>query len=162
MPLNIDFQQILLHLLNFVVLFGILYFLLYRPVKKFMDSRAEYYENLDKKAKEDLAKAQQEKDEFREKLDHAGEEISARAKKAYEEAEARGEEQILKAKQQAEKILEDARKSIENDREKMLQEARKEITDMVADAAEKLVPQTSTSQAFDDFLSAAERGEKDE
>ena len=40
-PLNIDWQQILLHLLNFVILFAILYFLLYDPVKKFMDKRCE-------------------------------------------------------------------------------------------------------------------------
>ena len=46
-PLNIDWQQILLHLLNFVILFAILYFLLYDPVKKFMDKRCEYYKNID-------------------------------------------------------------------------------------------------------------------
>ena len=31
-PLNIDFQQILLHLLNFAILGGGLYLLLYKPV----------------------------------------------------------------------------------------------------------------------------------
>ena len=31
-PLNIDWQQILLHLLNFVILAGGLYLLLYKPV----------------------------------------------------------------------------------------------------------------------------------
>ena len=39
MPLNINLQQILLHALNFVILFGAMYFLLYKPVKSFMDSR---------------------------------------------------------------------------------------------------------------------------
>ena len=38
-PLNIDWQQILLHVLNFVILFGGLYFLLYKPVKNFMAKR---------------------------------------------------------------------------------------------------------------------------
>ena len=33
-PLNIDFQQILLHLLNFAILGGGLYLLLYKPVKQ--------------------------------------------------------------------------------------------------------------------------------
>ena len=31
MPLNINLQQILLHALNFVILFGAMYFLLYKP-----------------------------------------------------------------------------------------------------------------------------------
>ena len=43
MPLNIDFQQVLLHMLNFVILFGGMYFILYGPVKKFMDARTEEY-----------------------------------------------------------------------------------------------------------------------
>ena len=43
-PLNIDWQQILLHLMNFVILAGGLYFLLYKPVKAFMDKRAAYYQ----------------------------------------------------------------------------------------------------------------------
>ena len=43
MPLGIDFAQIFLHLFNVVILFGGLYFILYSPVKKFMDKREEYY-----------------------------------------------------------------------------------------------------------------------
>ena len=39
MPLNINIQQIVLHALNFVILFGALYFLLYKPVKSYMDGR---------------------------------------------------------------------------------------------------------------------------
>lgn len=51
MPLNIDLVQILLHLLNFVILFAIMYFLLYNPIKKFTDKRIEYYKKLDEEAK---------------------------------------------------------------------------------------------------------------
>lgn len=36
-PLNIDWQQILLHLFNFSILVGGLYLLLFKPVKNFMD-----------------------------------------------------------------------------------------------------------------------------
>ena len=38
-PLNIDWQQILLHLMNFAILAGGLYLLLYKPVKQFMAKR---------------------------------------------------------------------------------------------------------------------------
>ena len=33
-PLNVDWQQILLHLFNFIILFGGLWLLLYKAVKK--------------------------------------------------------------------------------------------------------------------------------
>ena len=59
-PLNIDWQQILLHLLNFVILAGGLYLLLYKPVKTFMEKRQQYYQEQDAKAAKLLSDAQKE------------------------------------------------------------------------------------------------------
>ena len=50
LPLNINLQQIFLHMLNFVILTGGLYFILYNPVKKFMDQRTAHYAEMDKAA----------------------------------------------------------------------------------------------------------------
>lgn len=61
MPLNINLQQILLHALNFVILFGAMYFLLYKPVKSFMDSRKAHYEKMDEDTKAMLAEAEKTK-----------------------------------------------------------------------------------------------------
>ena len=44
-PLNIDWQQILLHLLNFAILAGGLYLLLYKPVKAFLAKRERFYQD---------------------------------------------------------------------------------------------------------------------
>ena len=57
LPLNIDIQQILLHMLNFVILFAVLYFLLYKPVKKFIDDREAEYKKAADEAKGKLEKA---------------------------------------------------------------------------------------------------------
>ena len=57
-PLNIDIQQILLHFMNFAILFLVLYFVLYKPVKKFMAKREEYYAQMDKDAQENLSAAE--------------------------------------------------------------------------------------------------------
>ena len=46
MPLNIDIVQILLHMLNFVILAGGLTLLLFKPVKKFMADRKQYFDSL--------------------------------------------------------------------------------------------------------------------
>ena len=159
MPLNIDWQQILLHLFNFIILFAILYFLLYKPVKQFMDKRTEYYKSLDDEAKANLLESERAKEEYQKKLAAAEEEISAQKKKAHTEIEEANAALIKHAEKKAEKIVADARKNIEYDRAKMLKEAQTEITDMVASAAEKLVAQSTTSQAFDQFLESAKRGE---
>ena len=51
-PLNIDWQQILLHLFNFSILAGGLYLLLFKPVKNFMDKRAKHYADMESAAVE--------------------------------------------------------------------------------------------------------------
>ena len=61
MPLNIDWQQILLHALNFVILVGGLYFLLFNPVKKFMAKREEYCRGMEEKAEQTLREAEPRK-----------------------------------------------------------------------------------------------------
>ena len=58
-PLNIDWQQILLHLLNFVILAGgAVSQALYKPVKTFMEKRQQYYQEQDAKAAKTLADAE--------------------------------------------------------------------------------------------------------
>lgn len=162
MPLNIDWQQILLHLLNFVVLFGILYFLLYKPVKEFMDSRTEYYKSLDDEAKKNLESSEKAKAEYQNKLDDIEGEIIAKKEKARKELEKASATHKKQAEAEASKIIADARKSAERERVKMLKEVQNEISDMVTDATEKLVVNASTSDAFDQFLEAAQRSEADE
>ena len=65
MPLNIDWQQILLHWMNLAILTGGLYFILYKPVKQFMSKREEYYRELDRRAEEKLSQANQAHETYR-------------------------------------------------------------------------------------------------
>ena len=59
LPLNIDWQQILLHLFNFLILAGGLYLLLYKPVKQFMDKREQTYQAMNDAADQKAQQAQQ-------------------------------------------------------------------------------------------------------
>ena len=77
-PLNIDWQQIVLHLMNFAILAGGLYFLLYNPVKKFMAKRAEYYENMDKEANEKLESATIKEAEYQKHMEELEAELDAK------------------------------------------------------------------------------------
>ena len=64
MPLNIDWQQILLHLLNFAILAFGLYLLLYNPIKKFMKKREDEYRERDEKTRNALAEAEEKAGEY--------------------------------------------------------------------------------------------------
>ncbi len=160
MPLNIDWQQIMLHMFNFVLLFAILYFLLYSPVKKFMEQREQYYKDMDTQAKDNLKKAEQARSEYEMRLMGADEEIDLLKENAMKSAEEAGKLKLQQAKSDAEKIVSNARSSMERERKKMLSDAQNEISDIVADAVEKIVSDSSTIESYDAFLSSIKRGEE--
>lgn len=155
MPLNINLQQILLHMLNFVILFGALYFLLYQPVKNFMDARRAGYEKMEAAAKADLAAAERTKEEYETRLKNADGEIAARKQEADAAMQrAAGEKRAL-AEKQAEEIIKKARENALHEREQLLAQARGEISELMGAAAEKLVL-GSENDAYEQFLAAAE------
>lgn len=162
MPLNIDWQQILLHLFNFVLLFAIAYFLLYKPVKKFMDDRTAYYKEMDDRAKANLEESEKAKEEYQSKLENIEDEIIEEKRQAYIEIEKLTADKLGEAIAEADKIIANAHKTSEAEHDKMIKTAKIEITDMVSAAAEKLVSEKSTSSSFDEFLDKAEKGDVNE
>ena len=147
MPLNINLQQILLHALNFVILFGALYFLLYRPVKTYMDGRRAHYAKLDEDAKSALAAAEQTKETYAAQLKAVDEEIAR--------VRAQADERRAQAQQQADEIVKKAHAAAAFERERVMEQARSEVSELMSAAAEKLVL-SSTSDAYDQFLNTAE------
>lgn len=161
-PLNIDWQQILLHLLNFAILAGGLYLLLYKPVKKFMAQRADYFQKQEEDAQAKLKQAEELKADYQAKLRKAEDEIAGERARSLSESERAGAQILQDAQTQAEQIISDARQTAQQEREKIIGGAQKEIADMVTTAAEKLLLQSTASEAFDQFLTAAERSERHE
>ena len=66
------------------------------------------------------------------------------------------ERQLAQAKTDAEKIINDAKAEADREKEEIIASAQKEIAGMVTDAMEKLTLEQSASDAFDQFLDAAE------
>jgi len=161
MPLNIDFQQILLHLLNFTLLFAGLYFLLYKPVKNFMKKREKYYQDMQESADEMIKHAEDAKSEYEGKLRDVDAEIISRRKTAAEELEKQRRKKIEDAETEAAKIIEDAREEGQAMRDQIISSAKGQITDLVEDIARKALLNEDVSTTFDAFLDAAERGASD-
>ena len=160
LPLNVDWQQILLHLFNFTILFGLLYILLYNPVKKFMTNREQQYEEMDRKANEELAAAEKSRQEYDTKLKDFKDEIKSEKSKMRQEVEEERNAQLAKAKADADKIVSDAREEANREKADILSSAQKDITNLLTDAMEKLTPEETASAAFDQFLDAAETENK--
>ena len=158
-PLNIDWQQILLHLFNFTILFGALYILLYKPVKEFMAKREEYYSDMDTRSTQALADAESKQQEYEKKVSEFDEKVRDEKSKLSKEVEAERERRLGDAKSEAEKIVADAREEAGREKSEIIASAQKEITDMVTGAVEKLALEQSASDAYDQFLDAAEEAD---
>lgn len=138
-PLNIDWQQILLHLFNFAILAGGLYFLLYKPVKDFMDQRIAYYQGLEKEAADKIEQAKAQEQEYKNRLESIDLEANHKKEQAARDAEKTAKMIIDDANKQKEQILEQAQKAAEHEKEKILQDAKEEIVGLAMAATVKML-----------------------
>ena len=159
MPLNIDFVQVLLHMLNFVILAGGLTLILFRPVRKFIRDRQKSFEE-----REEANRAQElENRRMREELEadrEAFERETAAARLAAEKETAQtAKAYIESAKAEAAAIIEKAEKEAEKRKEQILDSAQTEIGELVIGAAQKLLGDTATPEQthalYDAFLNQA-------
>ena len=158
-PLNIDWQQILLHWMNLAILTGGLYFLLFKPVKQFMEKREAHYKDLDAQAAGKLQEAERVKAEYQAKLAGAEEEIHQSRIKAQAAVQQSAEEQLAQAQAQAKQIIAHAQAEAEHSRERVMRESQKELRKLAAEAARKLAVQ---ADPFSQFLDLAEGGRHEE
>lgn len=155
-PLNIDWQQILLHLFNFAILAGGLYLLLYRPVKKFMEQRQNHYESMHQQAQQDREQAEKLKAEYEDKLSQVETAITQRKAEAEQELSQLRSQRVAEAKQEAEAILAKARENAKREQEELVSSASKELVDMAVTAAEKIAL-GADGDPYEQFLNLAER-----
>ena len=160
MPLNIDWQQILLHMLNFVILAGGLYFILYKPVKSFMAKREQHYKEMNDAAEANRAEAAALRKATQEKYDAAVDEVIRMRTKASDEIEAEKQRLLGEARAEARRILETAGKTAEMRSKKALADANDELRTLAMEAVEKLL--INDGSALDKFLDAAESEQRDE
>ncbi|MCR5686559.1 MAG: ATP synthase F0 subunit B [Lachnospiraceae bacterium] len=156
MPLNIDPQQILLHLFNLILLFGILYILLYKPVRDFMEKREEEYRKREQDTKDALSDAEKLKEQYESKLIEAERETADERAKMSADVEAEREKIIGDAHERADKIVEDARDKAQKEHDRLIARAQGEIAEYVSKAAEKIVMREGDLEDdFDTFFESS-------
>lgn len=158
LPLNIDWQQILLHALNLVILVGGLYALLFKPVKKFMDQRTENYQKMKADAENAQAQAESLKAELSERMKQADAEAQTYRQEAMAKAEKEAGAVLDSARSQAEKIVNAAREKASNEEKQIVQNAQSEIARLSVEATQKLMDY-KLSDVYNQFLDSAEGSE---
>ncbi len=166
MPLNIDLLQILLHMLNFVLLAGGLFFLLYRPVNRFLESRKAYFAEMEQKNAEQAKENERLRQEYLQKIQDADAELTEKKKKAEKELAETTAQYLREAKEKAAAIISAAEQAAEDRKEHILESAQTEIGELVISAAQKLLNDTVTPERnrmlYDEFIRLADSTVSDE
>ncbi len=131
--------DLILNIINILVLFFVTKALLYKPVKKFLNARAEKLEAAQKEAADAKAQAQTSKAKYDAVLSDAEKVRTEAVEKAEAEAKAAAERILAEAKAQAADTVETGRKKAESERKKILDGAKEDIVDAALDATEKLL-----------------------
>ena len=137
--LGINWPTLLAQIVNFAILFGLLYLVAYRPIMRMIDERSrKIKESMEQTEfiKEQAAHAEQEAEKRIEAASKEGQEVIARAMRTGEELRQQSQQE---ARQEAETLVGRARTEIQRERDEAIGELRKEFADLTMMAAEKVI-----------------------
>ena len=131
--------MILAQIINFAVVFFVLYKFALKPLKKLMDERsATISGGLDNaKKQEELLKAQQE--QYDQTLAQARADAQAIMKEVKKDAEEKRAQILATAGDESKAIFESGKKQLADEKAKMLDEAKKELVTLIVSSTEKVI-----------------------
>jgi len=137
--LGINLNLFLAQLINFGVVVGLLWVLLYKPVQKMLNDRTARIEASLREAdqvKQQLAYAKRDYDA---EIARARQEAAAIVAQAQDRAKAQEAEIIAQARREADRLREEARTQAAQERDQMLREAKGQIAELVTLTASRVL-----------------------
>ncbi len=137
--MEIRIVDLLLTILNFFILMGLLYLVLYRPVLNLLSAR----EAKIKRENEELARLRKEAEELKSHWEAKNQELACERRRILEEARQQGlkekEELIRQAREDALQIIARARLEVQRERNRLWEELWEEIVGIIITIATKVV-----------------------
>lgn len=160
--IGISLSGLIAQLVNFFILFGLLFLLLYKPVMRMLRERSEKIKDSMEQAEQIKEKMAQTEQQVREQVEAArrdGQSIMAQAGQIGEQLKEAARQE---ARQEAEVIVARARVEIDRERDAAIDELRRQFTDLAIMAAEKVINETLDKERhrriIDEVLEQAPRG----
>ena len=145
--LGINLPTLLAQIINFAILFGLLYLVAYRPIMRMFDERSrKIKESIEQTEyiKGQAARAEQEAEKRIEAATKEGQGVIAKAVRTGEEIRLEAQQQ---ARQEAESLIARARTEIQQERDEAIDELRKEFADLTILAAGKVIDRSLDKEA---------------
>ena len=150
--LGINPATLIAQIVNFGILFALLYFLAFKRILKILDERSHKIKDSIAQTEYIRQQAALADEDSKKKIDAAsreGQEIVARALKAGDEVRQQAQNQ---ARLDGEALLNRARGEIQQERDEAIGELRREFADLTITAAERVIEKTLDKKAHKDLI----------
>lgn len=137
--LGIDWRLLGAQVLNFLVLLGVLYKFLYRPVLTLLEERTARIEKSLTEAKRIELQAKQADEDRMKMVADTRKETQKILEKASKEAEVLRARMVEEARHEAERIVESGKVQLEMHKEALLKDARREVTGLIVSATQHVL-----------------------
>ena len=162
--IGISLSGLVAQLVNFFILFGLLFLVLYKPVMRMLKERSDRIKEGMEQAeqvKERMAETEQQVKKQLEAARKEGQNILAQAGQLGEQLKEAARQE---ARQEAEAIVVRARVEIERERDAAIDELRRQFSDLAIMAAEKVINETLDKekhrQLIDEVLEQVPKGKE--
>jgi len=145
--LGISLPNLLAQIVNFAILFGLLYLVAYKPILRMLDERSRKIKESVKQTEDIKEQAAQAEEEAKKRIEAASQEgqgVVARAVRTGEEIRQQAQQE---AKEEAETLIARARVEIQRQRDEAIDELRREFADLAIRAAEKVIDRSLDREA---------------
>ena len=145
--LGISLPTLVAQVINFAILFGLLYLVAYKPIMRMLNERSrKIKESMEQTEliKEQAAHAEEEVKKQLEAAAEEGQEVIVRAVRTGEEVRQGAQQQ---ARQEAEALIARARVEIRRERDEAIDELRGEFVDLTIMAAGKVIDRSLDKEA---------------
>ena len=145
--LGVSLSMLLAQIVNFVILFGLLYLVAYKPLIRMLDERSRKIKESMEQTEYIKEQASHAEDEAKKRIEAAsreGQEVIARAVRTGEEVRQRAQQE---AKGEAESLITKARVEIQRERDDAIDDLRREFADLTILVAEKVIDRSLDKEA---------------
>ncbi|MDD3946606.1 MAG: ATP synthase F0 subunit B [Clostridia bacterium] len=139
LPLGLNFFEILLEMFNLAILVVGVRFLLYKPVKKYMEKRSEEYKKAEEESEQKRKEAEDLKLQYEKVLEESRQNAITCSKEATASAMIQAEEIVENAKTEAERILQKAEEELSHKELMQKEELSNSVSELALDMASKIL-----------------------
>lgn len=145
--LGINLPTLVAQIINFVILFGLLYLVAYKPIMRMLDERSKKVKESMEQTEFIRRQAEQSEEEARKRIEAASKEGQALIERAVRTGEETKHEAQQQAREQAESLIAKARTEIQRERNEAIDDLRKEFADLTIMAAGKVIDRSLDKEA---------------